>query len=682
MTKTNEISTTLDEGLGYAEDESRYGAELILALDRLFKVGPYYPPGHAACKRVTSDFKHVIKGFLGEEATLRFRMDGGELLLQDQPLDPGLAGAEDFQTLLGALGIDHLDIDEHATVDELLTFVSRFLAFRNEIAGVKKFQQMEFDGLPRTVRVAQRRFTTGIALIDPPGAPAAGAEAAGAPEGGAEAAEPAAADDRTGDALTAPEGATDEDEYARTANLDHSLNPNGNVVATPPKLAENKRPVAENLDHLIDRLESAGQTDIRSRALESVELMIKNLGRSGRNDDEHVDFLGTASQDSETRQQQAVQKKPSEKPAEPAKPVVYEFSRRELRSALAAYAGKAVAEYHAPEQDNSENLSIILLMLTTKQPRDVLRSISRKLDHYLTSRLQPAERTILVQGIRNLLAKSEPQVQAKNLPLVIRAFRNSRPESVIRFLSDVCGACDEEQRGSFWPFVVNELLRGDDGGDTPSFLHLCRLAGRIPHETMREHAPLLRRMDTVKRNRIDDDVILPPLPELFPVFSVLLEASHPGQVAVKLVQGLKYSTPEGVGGVVLPLITNYRHGYREFLVELLAPGQEDGPSDALLETAGKILTTDLLALVPKRRSERWVPDTIAALAELEFPGVEKILRTVKGRRFLFLFPTWPKECRRAAARALKQRELAALAAEATEEAARGNDTDQETEKRG
>ena len=51
------------------------------------------------------------------------------------------------------------------------------------------------------------------------------------------------------------------------------------------------------------------------------------------------------------------------------------------------------------------------------------------------------------------------------------------------------------------------------------------------------------------------------------------------------------------------------------------------------------------------------------------PGVEKILKTIKGRRFLFLFPTWSRECRSAAAKALETRRIAELAEAAAAEAA-------------
>lgn len=652
------------------DDAPVYGAPLLLALDRLFKVGPYYPPGHTACKRVTSEFQNVMKQFLGDQSTLSFRVDKGEIYLQDRLLEIDSSGAKDFQTLICTLGIDHLEIDGHASVEDLLAFVTRFLAFRNEIAGVKKFQQMAFDGLPKTIRIAQRHFTTGIAIGIDPASVGQGPNTEVAGEGVGPGDGPGLSEGSEIGTFEGGPPVDDEESVTWTENLDHALNPNGHVVAAPPRLAENKRPVAESLDQLVDSLEMAGQKDIRSRALESIELMIQNLGRGGRDNNEFSDFLGTNTESASQRQERIIQKKPSEKPAEnaPQKPV-YDLSISDLRSALADYAGKAITEYHPSEQDNCEYLSIVMQLLVSKQPADVLRSMERKLTRFLEAKLQPSERTIVIAGVRNILSVAEDSVQFKNLPLLLRTFRKARSESVIRLLADTCTGCAEEQGERLWPYLVNELLVGDDGNDRARFLELCRRAGSLPAEKMRDQVPLLRKLEALKKNTFSEDVILPPLPELFPVFSVLMEAPHPGQIAVKLVRGLKVDPPAGIGEIVLPLISNYRHGYREFLVDLLAPGQEAGPSPAVLESAGKILATDLLSLDPKRRGEPWVPETIAALAELPVPGVDSILKTIKGRRFLFLFPTWSWECRNAAATAQELRRIAELTAAAVAEAA-------------
>ncbi len=668
-------SIALDEREGGGEQSPH--ARLLLSLDRLFKVGPYYPPGHAATRRVTSDFKNVMAHLLGQQDTLVFRMKAGVLHVQDEMLDDSWPGVLDFQTLLLQLGVDHLEIDGDASVEDLLTFVSRFLAFRNEVAGVKHFRHMKYDGLPPSVRIGEKQFRTGIALGSTGGEDQDqdGTFLLDEPEGLGgldeilnEGADPGCVHG----AETINEGI----DAARESSADPTLD-DARVVAAPPRLAENKKPVASGLGELIGGFESGQEQDIRSRALESVELMIQKLGRSKRSG-RHADFLGTDTESAGERQTRTLQKMPGEQkdsPQEqPEKPKeVFLMSLPELRDALGEYAGKATEIEYGNEQDETEHLSIIFQMLMDKQPPDVLTSIERKLDLVFNRTLPPQEREVCVAGVQSLVTAEDEAARHRGLSLVLNRFRKARTESVIRLLDDVCERCHDESRNSLWPFVVNELLLGNDTDDLPCFHRLCLRAGEMDLEVMREQAPQLRKLPAMKKGLFSDDVLQPPLVELYPVFSVLLEAAHPGPIAVKLVRGLKLDPPGTIGESVMPLIDTYKHSYREFLVELLASGHRNRPPKSLLEIAGRVLANDLLALSPKRRGEEWVPGTIASLAEIPVPHAEKILKTITGRRFLFLINTWPKPCRNAARDTRKKIRLAALAAEAAREVAEDPD---------
>lgn len=653
-------------------------AQLILALDRLFKVGPYYPPGHAATRRVTSDFLAILARVLDGRDFAVLGIRQAHLHLLGQPLDKAWPGVADFETLLLELGIDHLEIDAKASVEDLLTFVARFLAFRNEVAGVKHFKQMKYEGLPPTVRVGEKHFQTGIAIgstgLEEEGATDATGEAVEAqPTPAAAQPVPAAADDATGErGPHAPEPDAEAAEAPGFAGT--NFESSGPVlVAAPPRLAENKKPVAQGLEKLIGNLEDSENRDIRSRALESVELMIRKLGRDGRNSSRHADFLGTESESAKERQVRILQQADSPelkppKPGDPLPPEKYDMSMDELRGALSDYAGRAVEMKYHSELDETEHLSIMLQMLKDKQPPDVLAGVERNLHTVLKRRLQDNEREVCVAGVVGLLQESDDGANHRGLALVLDCFRRSRIESAIALISDVCERCQDEQAPVIWPFAVNQLLLGDDSHDTRRYRALCHRAGTLPVETMRAQVETLRKLEAIKKNRFNEDVVQPPLQELYPVFAVLMEASHPGPLAVKLVRGLKYAPPNPVGEIVLPLIDTYRHGYREFLIALLTEEPGTTASPPLLEAAGRILSSELLGLSPKRRDEAWVPETIAALADFPVPEVDRILKTVLKRRFLFLINTWPKACRQAAQDAERRLHVARLAAEAAREA--------------
>ena len=340
--------------------------------------------------------------------------------------------------------------------------------------------------------------------------------------------------------------------------------------------------MAQGLEKLIGKLDDSDdpeRRDIRSRALESVELMIRKLGREGRNSSRHADFLGTESESASERQTRILQKAELPEPPKPGQPLPkekYELSLPGLRAALSRYAGRAVETKYASEQDETEHLAIMLQMLKDKQPPDVLAGIERNLKAVLKHRMLENEREICIAGVLDLIHEAEDGAATRGLAMVLSAFRLSRIESAIRLIADVCERCREEQAYTMWPFAVNQILLGNDSHDPHCYRALCHRTGSVPLEVMREQVETLRKLDAIRKNRFDEDVLQPPMIELFPVFAVLLETSHPGPLGAKLVRGLKYAPPNPVGEVVLPLIDTYRHSYREFLIALLTeePGTD------------------------------------------------------------------------------------------------------------
>lgn len=589
---TNRPATPTVEAPGSAAGNP--SGRLMLALDRLFKVGPYYPPGHAATRRVTSGFLEIAAEALGPAPAAVFRIHQGRLYLLDEPLDPDWPGVADFQQLLGELGIEHLEIDAKASVEDLLKFVSRFLAFRNEVAGVKHFRQMRFDGLPPTVRVGEKHFDVGQGDEEEGGAP---------------------------DSLLGEDQGADEDES------DDSPPP------PLPSLRESKKPVAGGLEKLLNELEEQAGGDLRSRALESVALMLDKLDRAGRQTETHNDFLDGLAEARKARPDSSRED--------------YELTLSQLRQSLRQYVQRGRKAETRNEHDGLEHLSILLQLLKHKQSPDVLGGVERNLSSLLERPLQKPEREVCVAGVLDLLRAGEDTARFKGVALVLDIFRASRPESAIRLVSEVCQRCAEEQVDAVWPYAVNQLLQGDDGLDPFLYRELCLQVASAPVDVMREQSEWLRKLSAMKEGDFADEVLLPPRVELYPVFSVLLEASHPGPIAVQLVKGLKKSPPNALAAAVLPLIDTFRHTYRDFLTALFADGARGEPSAEVIEEAGRILERELPQLEPQRRSEPWVPNSILALAEARVPNAERIFSAILSRRFLFLFPNWPKACREA-----------------------------------
>ncbi len=118
-------------------------ADLVAALDRVFRIGVYYPSGHAMCDQAAEEFTRAMGRTLGKAPSLRFEVAGGVLSLQELPLDPELRGVVDFLELMETLGVAAIEMDSNLLPCDLYEFVIGMLAYRNEIKGAREFQQLD-----------------------------------------------------------------------------------------------------------------------------------------------------------------------------------------------------------------------------------------------------------------------------------------------------------------------------------------------------------------------------------------------------------------------------------------------------------------------------------------------------------------------------------------------------------
>ncbi len=134
-------------------------ADLMGALERVMRIGVYYPSGHIMCDQAAAHFLRALERTLGKSPSLRFGLAGGRLHVQDVPLDEDLRGVAGFREILTLLGISAVVIDSNVTAVELHDFVTRLLAYRNQVKGAHRFQQVKVEGLPASIAVEHLEFT-------------------------------------------------------------------------------------------------------------------------------------------------------------------------------------------------------------------------------------------------------------------------------------------------------------------------------------------------------------------------------------------------------------------------------------------------------------------------------------------------------------------------------------------
>ena len=104
--------------------------DLMLALDRLFHIGSFYPTGHSRCQEVAAEFHEELASALADHSTLVLDIGREALLLQGQLLNATERGVKRVHEILTSLGVARIEIEGSATTAELLDFVSEVFGCR------------------------------------------------------------------------------------------------------------------------------------------------------------------------------------------------------------------------------------------------------------------------------------------------------------------------------------------------------------------------------------------------------------------------------------------------------------------------------------------------------------------------------------------------------------------------
>ncbi len=133
--------------------------DLMNNLHRFFKIGIYYPAGHAVADQAAASFIRSLNKIAGKEAThVRFTLSENSLTIQGIEVDISQAAAHYFHNLLYSLSIAGLDIHRDITADELRLFLSRLLFLRTSLQNSRDFKEIKITGLPPTVKAHQLTF--------------------------------------------------------------------------------------------------------------------------------------------------------------------------------------------------------------------------------------------------------------------------------------------------------------------------------------------------------------------------------------------------------------------------------------------------------------------------------------------------------------------------------------------
>ncbi len=484
--------------------------DLMVALERVFKIGVYYPSGHAMCDQAADLFLRALTKVIAKAPALRFECGRENLSVQGFELDLAMRGVRGFLGLLNEVGISAVEFDSTVTAADLHRFVTQMLHYRNRIKGAHDFQQVIVDGMPPTIAVEHLEFVARDVGAGEGCGPDGG-------PGGGDAANPSL------EALLATllkHGLTPQ-EMARCRRL---------LEAVPGYLQENRLTGVAlpqvswaDVERLLLRAakqpsggsgEGTGNARAPSTNLDALAAIFASLGEKHGTADPHqaIDLLVALSRrtppspDPETTADAASLPKPAAAP-----PVTREDQPiADLRAALAACAEKDVGALQFEAENRGEILTILMQMLQRDQKPQAQLRIQKQLRDILRSPLQPAERAIAVAGTQDLLGLGGADRLHGALRIITEALRSSEHSAPLRFLCDVVRGRPREDLLRLWPFLVNELLLTGSRNDMEIFEEACDAAARPTPAEMEAGLPVLETLESLRDRRCARDVFAPP----------------------------------------------------------------------------------------------------------------------------------------------------------------------------
>ncbi len=617
-------------------------ADLVAALETVFRIGVYYPPGHAMCDQAAEKFTRAMGRTLGKAPSLRFEVAGGVLSLQELPLDPELRGVADFLELMETLGVAAIEMDSNLLPSDLYEFVIGMLAYRNEIKGAREFQQLVIEDMPPTIHVEHLEFL--VPEIEEP------------------------AEDCSGDTsqprLETLMGALrkqglDNDQVNQCRQL---------MQAIPGYLTQAKLDGAnlpqvtwKDVEKLLlnsVRTKPGRSSDDDDNApsthdnLNALTAIFSTLNKSQTNNHRTaIDLLLSVSRrDIPSDFQDGNQPKPPSKPKPESTADLIPIA--DIRAAIEQFEDHPDGELTLTSEGHCEYLTILFQLLKQEQTQAIQSRIQKGFHDILRDTLLTREGDILVAGARQLLELAKPERVFGSMQMLTNLVRSSKSTSAIVFLRDVALDLETGQLALLWPFLVNETLQNGPGDQHEAFAQVTALAANVDEAVRSAGMEQLKDLSALQNKHCARGILANPSPEWCHLLAWLLDTPSGVFLGAPIMEELRRRPLAWICEAVLPLLPRFIPEHRDFLVGILQQAGHDNPSNELIDQAGELVAEHLPDLPRDQRNEPWVPVTLRQVSALRMTGRVRFLKSVMQSRKFLIIPEWPRACRKAAAEAL------------------------------
>ncbi|WP_143170596.1 hypothetical protein [Desulfopila aestuarii] len=615
---------------------------LMHSLQRLMKIGLYYPDGHSVLTKATGNFQRDLARVARDNSSVHLSLRNDQLFLENIEIPRTSAFTNELVSILSTLGIDELEIDREIEASEITSFLQKMLQYQAQVQSSRFFQQIDFHDLPYSIRITQKEFlTTQAATVSGK----------------------SSSDERAQPSLEQfmerlqKKGVAGQ-QLARCRAVMESLA--AKDVADIAPQADIPHVDWQDIEMMLIRITGEEQvgpgTGSTSSAdsLNSLASILQALEQhtSVKRSKEAINLLVSMVKNQPAGQEEGLKKiSPDRKAGEKAFPVVPLVKLDEF--VRLNHPGKIqLSKLFAP--DRREELGILLLQLERGLPLDIEARIFQSMRNILTSKLDQSEWEVLVQGMKCILRRVEQTRFASILKIVLPPLRRSQPASSIVLLNQIIDDCSPQDLRKVWPHAVNELIRLGSRRAPADFHYLCYRVSSLPMEAQKSSLPLLQELDSFQENTVAPDVCSNLQPDSYQLFSLLLNTSLQSQLVSRIIQDFTLHPPGETIETVVPFFDKKNPLHVQFLRTYLQQSKPHAPvSVDAARLAGEIIAESLLALPRENRSESFVLKAISIIGELHAEAGKPTLETIIESKRWLLIPEWPVMCRKKAADSLR-----------------------------
>jgi hypothetical protein len=617
------------------EDDPLLLDDFMSALQRLLRIGVYYPAGHAILDKATDRFLSLLQSLARSEHFVRIEDDGRSLLLEQVRLAESQPFVDELRQLMANLSITSIEISRDISKEDLHEFIRRIVAGRSQGTGIMHFSQVEITDLPATIHVTQKEFLAREDISTDGRLDSASRNLNAFFEA------------LTGYGLTA-------EQIDQCRLLLTSLPARMKKLAFKPGELPSVGwdDIAQLLAHtvqgkpLVQRSSSHGNLDMLSSILSSLEEETED-----KKSREAINLLVSIIK-------KPILEQDKEKKEEGLRGVSAEHEVSPLSTAqLQDFVDKnrlnpsSLQKVQDIPKEN-ETLAVLLQLAQQRQSLSNQARILQFLNDIFAVPLQDKTWDILTLGLLAIIRTNDPNSLSSTVRMITESLRRSHHADPLEFFLKTFMLCREDEVGILWPFAVNELLvSGNSAHDKTSGL-LCTRLARLPWKEMIQALPILQSLEAFQRGQVAAGVFSELSPSCYPLCAFLLKTPIAAHIQGNVIAGLRNSTGDDLIKAVAPLLDASLPEHKNFLDKYLLHSTRRGAGDGLKVLAGDLIVRGLSVMPQDLREQPWVARTIGAMADFQGSGGRELLNQIVTAKRMLLLPEWPAACRKAAGEVL------------------------------